>query len=175
MKELCSISILNRHGRIKIMDNSAGDTSGQDIFQLISETVEKERRKQREKLLAPLGVKEFFVKGSISINKRTCRGVDCKLCIKACPTNALYWKSGEVGITEDLCIYCFACVLSCIVNDCIKVERKRATGDIEHFSKPRDVSVLQNSINAKKRFKMVEALFPTFETYLKKYRPSMAL
>lgn len=161
--------------KMKIMnENSAGNTSGQDIFQLLSETVEKERRKQREELLAPLGVKEFFVNGSIAINKRICRGVDCKLCIKACPTNALYWKSGEVGVAEDLCIYCGACVLSCIVDDCIKVERKRATGDVERFSKPRDVLVLQHSVNAKKRFERVKALFPTFETYLKRFKPSMA-
>ncbi|MEM0313418.1 MAG: hypothetical protein QXY34_04320 [Candidatus Bathyarchaeia archaeon] len=154
--------------------NSADDGSVQNIFQLLSETVEKERRKRREELLAPLGVKEFFVNGSIFIDKRICRGVDCKLCIKACPTNALYWKSGEVKVAEDLCIYCGACVLSCIVDDCIRVERKRATGDVERFSRPRDVLLLQHGINAKKRFERVKALFPTFENYLKRYRPSMA-
>lgn len=153
--------------------NSVDDGPVQDIFQLLSETVEKERRKRREELLAPLGVKEFFVNGSIFIDKRICRGVDCKLCIKVCPTNALYWKSGEVKVAEDLCIYCGACVLSCIVDDCIKVERKRAAGDVERFSRPRDVLLLQHGINAKKRFERVKALFPTFEKYLKRYRPSM--
>ena len=77
-----------------------------DIFQLLTETVEKEKKKRREELLAPLGVKEFFVEGSIAINKRTCKGVECKLCIRVCPTNASFWKDGEVGIVTKLCIYC---------------------------------------------------------------------
>jgi len=145
-------------------------SSSLDIFQLLTETSEKEKRKQREELLAPLGVKEFFVEGSISINKQICQGVECKLCIKACPTNALFWKTGEIGITEDLCIYCGACVLSCIVDDCIKVLRKRPTGEVESFSKPRDVVLLQHGINAKKRFKRVEAIFPKPESYLKRYQ-----
>jgi Na+-translocating ferredoxin:NAD+ oxidoreductase RNF subunit RnfB len=50
-----------------------------------------------------------------------------KLCIKACPTNALFWKAGMVGIIEELCIYCGACVLNCIVDDCIKIVRKDQT------------------------------------------------
>jgi len=99
-----------------------------NIFQILTETTEKEKKKRREELLAPLGIKEFFVEGKITIEKRTCKGLECKLCIKACPTNALFWKSGEVGITEDLCIYCCSCVLNCIVDDCIKIMRKRQNG-----------------------------------------------
>jgi NAD-dependent dihydropyrimidine dehydrogenase PreA subunit len=124
--------------------------------------------------LAPLGIKEFFAEGSITINKRTCKGVECKLCINVCPTSALYWKSGEVGITEDLCVYCGACVLSCIVDDCIKIMRKRSTGEIESFSKPREFTALQHGINVKKRRGKIKEVFPKAKDYLKKYRKPKA-
>jgi NAD-dependent dihydropyrimidine dehydrogenase PreA subunit len=144
--------------------------SNVNIFQILTETAEKEKKKQREELLKSLGVKEFFVKGNITINKRTCKGVECKLCIKACPTNALYWKTGEVGITEELCIYCGACVLNCIVDDCIKVLRERPNGGVETFSKPKEFVALQHSINAKRRFERIREVFPKVEDYLKRYK-----
>jgi ferredoxin len=108
------------------MTKKSEKPSGVDIFRLLAEMKEEEKKKRREELLAPLGMKEFFVQGSITINKRTCQGVECKLCIKACPINALFWKAGEIGLTEELCIHCGACVLTCIVDDCITVQRKRA-------------------------------------------------
>jgi len=145
------------------------EPSSVDIFQLLTETAEKEKKKRREELLAPLAVKEFFVEGSITINKRTCRGVECELCIEACPTNALYWKAGDVGIIGELCIYCGACVLSCIVDNCVKIVRKRETGEVENFSKPRDFTALQHSINAKKRRERIQDVFPKAEDYLKRY------
>jgi len=138
---------------------SSSAASSADIFQIMTETKEKEKRKQKEQLLAPLNIKEFFAEGSITINKRTCQGVECKLCLKACPTSALYWRAGEVGIEEDLCIYCGACVLCCIVDDCIRIMRKRADGEIEAFSKPRDFVTLQDNINTKKRGKTITDLF----------------
>jgi ferredoxin len=141
-----------------------------DIFTLLSDDKDKAKRKQREELLAASGVKEFFKEGKIKINKRTCWGVECKLCIDACPTNALYWKAGEVGITEDLCVYCGACVLCCMVEDCIKVERKREGGKAEQFSKPKDVLKLQEKINAKKRFDRVKEVFPTYHDYCERYQ-----
>lgn len=146
-------------------------SSNFDIFFLLSESGEKAKKKQRTELLASAGVKEFFPEGSISIDKRTCWGVECKLCIKACPTNALYWKTGEVGVIDELCVYCGACVLSCMVNDCIKVERKREDGTVERFSKPKEVVKLTEKINAKKRVRRVNELFPTVERYLEKYEP----
>ncbi|MCX8153541.1 MAG: hypothetical protein N3E52_03800 [Candidatus Bathyarchaeota archaeon] len=145
-------------------------SSNFDIFLLLSENDEKAKKKQRKELLVSLGVQEFFPEGSISVDKRTCWGLECKLCINACPTNALYWKAGEVGIVDALCVYCGACVLSCMVDDCIKVERKREDGTIERFSKPRDVVKLADKINAKKRLKRVSELFPTVERYLEKYK-----
>lgn len=143
--------------------------SSVDIFQLLTETAEKEEKKRREELLAPLGVKEFFAEGNITINKRTCQGVECKLCIEVCPTSALYWKAGEIGITEELCVYCGACVLSCIVDDCIKITRKREKGEVESFSKPRDFVTLQQGINAMKRYERTRDVFPKVEDYLKRY------
>jgi NAD-dependent dihydropyrimidine dehydrogenase PreA subunit len=151
-------------------------SSGVDIFGLLSNSGEKaekadkaDRTKQREELLAAAGVKEFFSEGSISINKYTCVGVQCKLCIKACPTNALYWKSGKVGIVEDLCVYCGACVLSCMVDDCMKVKRKRESGEVERFGKVRDVVVLANCLNAKRRFLRVREVFGSWDAYCEKY------
>ena len=131
------------------------------IFDLMNEdsealSEEEERKKRRKVLIEPTGVKELFKEGKISINKFTCVGGQCKLCIKACPTNALYWGNGEVGIIEDLCVYCGACVLNCMVNDCIKIERKRDDGKTEKFSKPRDVIMLQERSNAKKRSERVK-------------------
>ncbi|MEM3617082.1 MAG: hypothetical protein QXN95_05460 [Candidatus Bathyarchaeia archaeon] len=145
-----------------------------NIFSLLVETSEKEKRKRREELLAPLRVKEFFVGGSITIDKRTCKGVECKLCIKTCPTNALFWRSGgEVGITEELCIYCGACVLNCIVDNCIKITRKRENGETERFSTPRAFTMLENAINAKKRHERARTIFPTTTEYLRLYKPQM--
>jgi ferredoxin len=144
--------------------------SSTDMFEMLTETAEQEKRKRKEELLAPLAIKEFFPEGKITINKRTCKGVECKLCIKACPTNALFWKFGEVGLTENLCIYCGACVLNCIVDDCIKVTRKRADGSLERFSKPRDFVALQHSIDTKRRFGKVQEAFPKPEDYIKRQR-----
>lgn len=133
--------------------------SSVDIFGLLSEdSPEQERKKRRQQLLEQTGVKEIFMDGSISINKYICHGVDCKVCIKACPTNALYWATGGVGITEDLCVYCGACVLSCCVNDCIEIEHRRGDGKFERLSKQRDVIMLQEKANAVKRLERVKAV-----------------
>ena len=145
-------------------------SSSVDIFSLLSDSEEKAKKKRREELLASSGVKEFFEEGSISVDKRTCWGLECKLCIKACPTNALYWKAGEIEVVEDLCVYCGACVLSCMVDDCIKITRKRENGKVEKFSKPMDVLKLENRINAKKRFERVGEVFPTAEDYCERYK-----
>ena len=152
------------------MSEKGEKSSSLDIFQLLEETTEKEKKRQRGELLAPLGIEEFFVDGSISIDKRTCQGVECKLCIEACPTNALFWRAGEVGIMPELCIYCVACVLSCIVDDCMNIVRERSTGEVESFSDPRDVVILQHRINARKRVERVRDIFPKPESYLERYK-----
>jgi ferredoxin len=144
--------------------------SSTDILDLLSEeSPEQAKKKRRQELLELAGVKELFKEGNISINKFTCVGVQCKLCVKACPTNALYWAPGEVGVIEGLCVYCGACVLNCMVDNCIKIERKREDGEVERFSKPKDVIKLAEKINAKKRLGRVTAVFPTVEDYCDKY------
>ncbi|MFB3889356.1 MAG: hypothetical protein ACE14S_07685 [Candidatus Bathyarchaeia archaeon] len=151
-------------------------SSSVDIFGLLSGSGEKAEKKeqpkkktQRQELLEAAGVKEFFAEGKLRVNMHTCVGVQCNLCIKACPTHALYWRAGEIAVTEDLCVYCGACVLSCMVDDCIKVTRKREDGAAEKFSKTRDFVVLTNDINAKRRFQRVREVFPDWEGYCERY------
>jgi ferredoxin len=143
------------------------DESSLNIYNLLSEASEKKEKKKgrRAELLESMGVKECFEEGSIKIDMRTCRGIECNLCVKACPTNALYWKAGEIGIEEDLCIHCTACVLSCCVDDCIRVTRKRPDGTTESFSTPKDVLKLNRSILSKKKRKAVKSIFENPEYY----------
>ncbi len=129
-----------------------------DIFQMLYEA-SKRKREERTRLLESIGVKEYFKEGNIRINNRTCRGVECKLCIKACPTNTLYWGQGEVKIIEGLCIYCAACVLICIVDNCIQITRKRTDGKIERCGTPSEVIKLLEKISSKKRLDITNRRF----------------
>ena len=146
-----------------------------NIFDLLGEEPPKEKKEEkkpktvRDELLTPLNVEDRFEEGSITIDKRTCRGVECKLCIDVCPTNALYWKAGEVGIIEDLCLHCGACVLNCMVDDCIKITRKRPDGTTETFSNPKDVMTLNCVLGSNKRNERLESLFPTVKEYFDRY------
>ena len=151
------------------MSKKTSNRENMDIYKLLFEASEKKRKEKRAELLRSVGVKEFFEDGSIKIDMKTCKGVECKLCIEVCPTNALYWKTGEVGITEELCVYCTSCVLNCMVDDCIEVKRKRPNGEKEIFSKPQDVLILLDNINSRNRVKAMKMLFPDEETYLKRY------
>jgi ferredoxin len=117
---------------------------------------EEERKKRRKDLIEPTGVKELFKEGKININRFTCVGGQCKLCIKACPTNALYWGTGEVGIIEDLCVYCGACVANCMVDNCIKIERTGDDRRTEKFSKINDIIKIDERKNTQKRFERVK-------------------
>ena len=133
------------------MSMEKGNNLGVDIFQLLEAASERKKRMEKRQILEPLNVKEFFEGGSIIINKRTCRGVECKLCIEACPTHALYRTSEDVEIEKSLCVYCAACVLICMVDDCIRIRRKRQSGEIEEFSNPRHVLCLLWRIDSRKR------------------------
>jgi ferredoxin len=129
-----------------------------DIFTLLKTASEGKKKRERNQILESLNVKEFFEEGSISINMKTCRGVECKLCIEACPTHALYWTAGEVMIDENLCVHCTACVLSCIVDDCIRIRRKRPSGEIEEFSTPRHVLILLMKIDSQKKIERINSI-----------------
>lgn len=146
-----------------------GSESSVDIYQLLLEASKRRRRENRAQLLQSVGVKEYFEEGSIRIDMKTCKGRECELCIKVCPTNALYWRSGEIGVVEDLCVFCGACVLNCIVDNCIQVTRMRSNGEMERFGKPREVLTLINKINSRKRVKRVKTRLPDARTYLKRY------
>ncbi len=150
------------------------DEQSINIFDLLSEEAlepeEKEKTKSRRaELLQPTGIEDYFKEGSISIDMRTCRGIECNLCVKACPTNALYWKAGEIGIVEDLCIHCTACVANCMVDDCMKVTRKRQNGKIESFSNLKDVCVLLRNINSNKVRERLKSRYPTVEEYFERH------
>ena len=117
----------------------------------------------RKKLLNLSGVNDLFANGSISINKSTCRGAECRLCINACPTGALFWRTGEVGLAEELSIYCGACVLTCIVDNCIMITRTRSNGQVERFANPQQFIALQHKTNSEKRLGRIREAFPQLE------------
>jgi len=152
------------------MPQKKDETSSMDIYGLLLEASRRKKREKRAQLLQSIGVKEFFDEGIIKIDMKTCKGVECKLCIKTCPTNALFWKSGEIGITEELCVYCTSCVLNCMVDDCIQVERKRQNGENERFSKPSDVCAIWERRNTGKRIDAIKKILPDEEAFLKRYR-----
>jgi len=143
------------------------EDSSVNIYDLLSEAYEEkeEKKSRRAELLESMDVEDRFEEGSIEIDMRKCIGIECNLCVKACPTNALYWKAGEIGIEEDLCIHCTACVLSCCVDDCIRVTRKRPDGKTESFSKPQDVLKLNRKIISKKKREGVQSIFENPEEY----------
>jgi ferredoxin len=131
-----------------------GREENPDIFQMLYES-SKKKREAKTRLLETLNVKEYFKEGSIKIDRRICQGAECKLCIKVCPTYALYFKDGEIKITEDLCIYCASCVISCIVDNCIQITRKRLNGEVERYSNLHEVHMILENLNSKKRIDMV--------------------
>lgn len=145
------------------------ESSSANIFEMLLETSKSKEKTKRKDLLESAGVKEFFEEGNIEIDMKICRGLECKLCIKACPTNALYWRSGEVGITKELCVYCGACVLNCVVDNCIRVKRKRPDGKIEAFSKASDVLTVQNKICSFRRKDLIESIFSSEKEYFRRY------
>lgn len=153
-------------------DKMAKKPENTNIFELLlqdSEEKDNEKKKEKAELLKSLGVNEYFAEGSLDIDMKTCKGIECNLCVKTCPTNALYWKAGEIGITEDLCVYCAACVFNCIVDNCIRVQRKRSNGEEERFGTPKDVVRLFHNLNSGKRCDRLRSIFPTAVEYLKRY------
>ncbi len=128
-----------------------------DVFHLLLEASKKREKKERTGLLQSIGVEENFIEGDVQIDEKTCRGVDCRLCIDACPTNALYWREGEVGIAKELCVFCVSCVGVCLVDDCIQVNRKRPSGKVERFSNAREILTLLRNVNSAKAVERAES------------------
>lgn len=108
--------------------------------------------------------RRFFADGKIQIIVEKCRGMLCQSCINACPTKAIYWKAypGNVEISEKLCIFCTACVLSCPVKDCIIVYRRRSDGRLEIFSSKNDVLRVLECVNSRKRIERAKAFEKRF-------------
>ena len=140
-----------------------------DIFALMVREEEKRRRAVREEVLSALGIPEFFSSGSVRIDAGKCYGPQCDLCVKACPTSAIFWREGRLIVQEELCIYCTACVANCMVEGCIRVRRVRPDGRVEEFSSVRDVAALQRAIAGEKATDMVGRLFPSPEEYLARF------
>jgi Na+-translocating ferredoxin:NAD+ oxidoreductase RNF subunit RnfB len=146
-----------------------------DIFDMLSDSSkqkpEKPAKTQRQELLETTKYKDkdLYPEGTITINPYTCVGIQCKLCIKACPTNALYWTNSGIQVMEDLCLHCEACVLSCMVDDCIKVTRKREDGKTESFKNTKEVAAVNSRINAQKRRERIEDVFRSGEEYIERY------
>jgi len=159
---------LNIEEAPKVADKQK-EKGSMDIYSLLLGASKRQKREKREQLLKSLGIQEFFEEGSIRIDMKTCKGVECKFCIKVCPTNALYWKAGDVAVTEDLCVYCTSCVLNCMVPDCIEVRRKRETGENERFSNTTQALKVLEHFNTGKRTNAIRELFPDEEIYLKRY------
>jgi Fe-S-cluster-containing hydrogenase component 2 len=76
------------------------------------------------------------------------------------PNRRLVLENREVEIAEELCIYCGACVLACIVDNCIMITRTRPNGKVERFANPQQFMALQHKINSEKRLGKIREAFP---------------
>jgi len=65
-----------------------------------------------------------------------------------------------VRISEELCIYCAACVLNCIVDDCIRVTGKREDGRIEVFSTPEEALRILMKRSSERRLDLARQVSP---------------
>lgn len=137
-----------------------------DIFGLL-QVKERKHLEEREQVLRSMGITEEYFEGELKIDYSTCDGIECRLCIETCPTKALYWSKGEVKLEEDLCIYCCACVLSCIVDNCIQVKRKRKDDGEENFGTPREIITTCKNVASRKRREIVKRkLLASISSYL---------
>ena len=75
----------------------------------------------------------------------------------------------KLALTRTYAFTAVHACLICMVDDCIKIERKREDGTVEKFSKPNDVVMLDEKISGKKRFERVKAIFPTITKYCENY------
>ncbi|MEM2921537.1 MAG: hypothetical protein QXF26_04380 [Candidatus Bathyarchaeia archaeon] len=129
-----------------------------DIYSLLLRAKKRPPR-ERAEILRSIGITQlFYDEGDLRIDMSKCVGVECKLCIKACPTSALYWDEAKVKLERDLCIYCSACVLNCIVDNCIILHRRGSDGRTVRFGTPREAAAVNNAIATWKRVRAVSEL-----------------
>jgi NAD-dependent dihydropyrimidine dehydrogenase PreA subunit len=65
-----------------------------------------------------------FVK--LIIDYDSCKGIECGICIDACPMDIFIKKNDTIDINpknEDECTFCEMCIERCPVN-CIKIEKE---------------------------------------------------
>jgi len=91
--------------------------------------------------------------------------------VKACPTKAIFWRSGKLIVQDEICIYCTACVANCMVEGCITVRRVRPDGTVEEFSSLGEVATLLRAVAGRKAEDAVERLFPRPGDFLARYGP----
>jgi len=133
-------------------------TSPPDIYSLLLKGQKKPRVNGAE-ILRSMGITQlYFEEGSLEIDMSKCVGVECKLCVKACPTYALYWDEAKVKLEEDLCIYCSACVFNCIVDNCMVLTRRGGDGKVSKFGTSRGAALVNNSTASQKRKKAMSEL-----------------
>jgi len=52
-----------------------------------------------------------YNKGSITVRGHIC--IQCKICMKICPTDAIEFTDGHMTLDEDKCIACGECATKC--------------------------------------------------------------
>lgn len=50
---------------------------------------------------------------TVVINSDICSEIDCRICITACPYDAVYMKDEEVTVSQELCMGCGICTATC--------------------------------------------------------------
>ncbi|SHI41340.1 electron transfer flavoprotein subunit alpha [Lutispora thermophila] len=91
---------------------------------------------------------------SVTILKEKCRG--CKLCLKACPFDAIYMDNGKAVINSEKCTNCGACESSCKFG-AILVEREQKE-EVKDLSAYKGVWVYAEQRQGKLMFTSLELL-----------------
>ena len=89
------------------------ENSEANIYDLLLQASEKEKKEKRAELLKSMGVKEYFEEGSMEIDMRTCKGIECNLCVKTCPTFSIDEEGVKKGKPKITCAKCGKCVDTC--------------------------------------------------------------
>ncbi|MFW9995078.1 MAG: 4Fe-4S dicluster domain-containing protein [Candidatus Odinarchaeota archaeon] len=105
-----------------------------------------------KKILRDMNVPQNYRNIEITINTSLCP-LGCQMCVKACPTSALYFFE-VVHVQKELCIGCGACASACPYVEPIKITRTRISdGKTEVFRNLKEFVKTNNAENARKRIK----------------------